>query len=328
MGDVSSAIPNDLISYGGNAESHNGQLKDWARNVTSALDALRHSKPDTGLLPAVPDLGAALNAYAVKKEAIDKFVYDVGMAFCTLSNQDWNSPITISDDALNKELDNEEGSQGRNYADMVASGKIPLDQALAMIGDDPIETAAFFKELGAPETVVLAGHIDDPGLLQKFDDALATATQSPTWDPSFTDQLVNGDWYPFEVAGVPSPEQRWNYTANLLKSGVFSEDFLTKVGDAFLFHNHDDGISHGAQLALAALGRNPDVALTYLNGTDPTDGGRTRLTHLLANGVGLSGDWNDMPEDLSKQYQQQIYNQLGLPEFYALEAFVRYSGQL
>src|SRR2546430_3502650 len=49
MGDVSSAIPNDLISYGGNAESHNGQLRDWAKSVTTALDALRKSKPDPGL---------------------------------------------------------------------------------------------------------------------------------------------------------------------------------------------------------------------------------------------------------------------------------------
>src|SRR5438445_11004707 len=105
MADVSSAIPNDLISYGGNAESHNGQLRDWATSVTTALDALRKSKPDPGLLPAVPDLGASLNAYAVKKEAIDKFVYDVGMAFMTVSNSDWMSPVTLSDDALNKELD-------------------------------------------------------------------------------------------------------------------------------------------------------------------------------------------------------------------------------
>jgi hypothetical protein len=309
MGDVSSAIPNDLIMYGGGAESHNRQLMDWARHVTQALDALRRSNPDPGLLPSVPDLGASLNAYAVKKEAIDKFVYDVGMAFMTLSNRDWMSPISVSDDALNKELDKEEGAQGRKYADQVARGEIPLDQALAMIGDDPIETAAFFKELGPVETLDLVGNITDPGQLQKFDEALATATQSPTWDPSFTDELVNGDYYDYENLGPP--ERRWMLTADLLKYGVYSEDFLTKTGDAYLFHQKDDGVNHGAELALSALARNPDAALNYLNGTDPTDHDQTRLTHLLDGGVGLTAQMPGGEEEFQR-YQAQINHELGL----------------
>jgi hypothetical protein len=311
MGDVSSAIPNDLILYGGNAESHNRQLQDWARNVTQALDSLRRSHPDPGLLPSIPDLGAVLNAYAVKKEAIDKFVYDVGMAFLEISNSpDLNAKVTVDDSKLNGQLDKDEGAQGRKYADDVASGKMPLDQALAMIGDDPIETAAFFKELGAPGTLRVVGDIqDDPDLLRKFDEALATATQSPTWDPSFTDQLANGDYFDFEDLGPP--ERRWALTASLLKYGTYSEDFLTKIGDQFLFHQKDDGVNHGAELALDALTRNPDVALKYLNGTDPTDHDRTRLNHLLENGVGLTSVMPGGEEEFQK-YQKEINDRLGL----------------
>jgi hypothetical protein len=310
MGDVSSAIPNDLILYGGNAESHNRQLRDWARSVSQALDALRRSKPDPGLLPSVPDLGASLDAYAVKKEAIDKFVYDVGMAFLEVSTStDLNALTSVSDSALNGQLDKDLGAPGRQYAQDVASGKMPLDQALAMIGDDPIETAAFFQALGPAGTLqVLNGIVDDPGTLAKFDDALATATQSPTWDPKFNDQLANGNPYDFE----PMPEERrWYLTAQLFKSGIYSSDFLTKVGDAFLFHQRDDGVNHGAQLALAALGRNPDVALDYLNGTDPSDKNRTRLNHILENGVSLTAMMPGGESEFQK-YEAQIKDQLGL----------------
>ena len=310
MGDVSSAVPNDLITYGGNAESHNGQLREWAANVSRALDALRSSRPDPALLPSIPDLGASLNAYAIKKEAIDKFVYDVGMAFLEASSSpDLNAPVTLSDRALDRQLDQDEGSRGRLYADEVASGKITLQQALAMIGDDPIETAAFFGELGPPGTLDLVGRINDPGLLQRFDEALATATQSPTWDPKFTDELVNGSYYDFEDLGPP--ERRWALTTELLKYGTYSGDFLTTVGDAFLFHQRDDGVNQGARLVLAALARNPDAALAYLNGADPADGGRARLRHLLENGVGL-GDIVAGGESEYQRYQQLINDQLGL----------------
>jgi len=318
MGDVSSAIPNDLIQYGGNAESHNRQLMDWARHVTTALDALRKSKPDPGLLPAVPELGTVLNAYAVKKEAIDKFVYDVGMAFLEANNfGDMNAPVTMDDSKLAGQLDKDEGAPGRNYADQVARGKMTLEQALAMIGDDPIETAAFFKELGAPGTLDIAKTIHDPDTLRKFDEALAVATQSPTWDPSFTDELVNGNYYDFENVGPP--ELRWRLTADLLRYGVYSEDFLTKTGDAFLFHQKDDGTNEGAPLALAALARNPDAALNYLNGKDPTDGDRTRLTHILDNGVSLTAQMPGGEEDFQK-YQQRITDQLGLTVLAANDA--------
>jgi hypothetical protein len=319
MGDVSSAIPNDLIQYGGNAESHNGQLRDWARNVTTALSALRNSKPDPGLLPAVPDLGAVLNAYAVRKEAIDKFVYDVGMAFFEASNfGDLNAPVTVSDSALDKQLDQDEGAPGRSYADQVAQGKMTVEQALAMLGDDPIETAAFFKELGAPGTLDIAKTIHDPGTLQKFDEALATATNSPTWDPSFTDELVNGNYYDYEQVGPP--ELRWSLTADLLKYGVFSEDFLTKTSDAFLFQHRDDGINRGAQIALAALARNPDAALNYLNGTDPTDHSQTRLTHVLGSGIALTAQFPGGDENDFNKYENSIKDQLGLTVLAANDA--------
>jgi hypothetical protein len=310
MGDVSSAIPNDLILYGGDAESHNRQLRDWARSVSQALDALRRSRPDPALLPSIPDVGASLDAYAVKKEAIDKFVYDVGLAFLEVSSSaDLNAPVTISDRALDRQLDQDEGAPGRLYADRLASGKITLEQALAMIGDDPIETAAFFQELGAPGTLDVVGEIYDDRLLRKFDEALATATQSPTWDPRFTDELVNGNYYDFENLGPP--ERRWTLTAQLLRYGTYSEDFLTSVGDAFLFDQRDEGVNHGAELALAALARNPDASLDYLNGADPTDRGRTRLEHLLGNGVGL-GDVMPGGEEEYQRYQRQINHQLGL----------------
>jgi hypothetical protein len=310
MGDVSSAVPNDLIQYGGNCESHNQQLQSWATSVTRALDDLRRSHPDPGLLPGVPDLGAVLNAYALKKQAIDKFVYDVGMAFLDASTgPDLNSPVTLSDRDLDRFLDQDEGSRGRQYADDVASGKLTIEQALALIQDDPIETAAFFQELGPAGTLKLVGDIgDNEALLRKFDEALAAATSSPTWDPKWTEQLVHGNYFDFEELGPP--ERRWNLTARLLEYGTYSGDFLTRMADAFLFEQRDNGVNHGAQLALAGLGRNPDVALDYLNGRDPTDGGRTRLTHLLENGVALT---QQLPggEDEFQRYQQQIVQQLG-----------------
>src|SRR6266487_1818622 len=102
MGDVSSAVPNDLIQYGGNCESHNQQLQSWATSVTRALDDLRRSHPDPGLLPGVPDL---------------------------------SSPVTLSDRDLDRFLDQDEGSRGRQYADDVASGKLTIEQALALIQD-------------------------------------------------------------------------------------------------------------------------------------------------------------------------------------------------
>lgn len=310
MGDVSSAIPNDLIVYGGNAESHNGQLREWAANVTQALDALRRSRPDPALLPSIPDLGASLNAYAVKKQAIDRFVYDVGMAFFEASGcGSLDAPVTIRDQTLDHQLDQDEGSGSALYRYLL-SGKVDAKQALAMIEDDPVMAAAFFKEMGAHGILqFVRDNWSDAALIQQFDETLGIATQSPVWDPEITNQLANGDWYQFEDLGPP--EQRWTLTAQLLRFGIYSDDVLTRLGDEFLFHGGDNGIDQGAEYALGALARNPDVALEYLTAGSPDEKGWTRLQQLLDGGVGL-GDVVPGGEDEYRRYQQQIDQQLGV----------------
>ena len=69
------------MTYGSRCQQNDGDLKAWGSKVSGAIQALLASKPDPAVLPKLEDVGGELTSYAVQKQRIDQWVWEVGVAF-------------------------------------------------------------------------------------------------------------------------------------------------------------------------------------------------------------------------------------------------------
>jgi hypothetical protein len=296
--DVVSAIPGELISWSGWASGLNTDLERSARDLNQKLEELNFSHPDPGYLGQVPYLGNDVIRYAYRNDGTDTWVGRVGHAFMRIATrgqphgvvaadyQDFLNGLVTTDQqdlaglvGANPVTDAEARAAAAALAEQLkeAQDAGDLNQVQDLVRQlrdhqwDPNFTSTFFQSLGVPQTLaVLRTIAKDDGLLRIYDNALATATNSPDWDPAFNDQM----W--------PQPGSGWQSTspieALILKYGVFSDDFLTRAGDSVLFGGrnawtraHDPTVD---QLVLNALARSPSASLSFLLGhpVDPEIG--------------------------------------------------------
>ena len=320
--DVVSAIPSELTNWSGWAAGQNADLERAARDLNQKLEALNFSRPDPNYLGQVPYAGNDVVKYAYRNDATDTWVGQVGHAFLLLATRGLpgglvradldgfrNSLVTTNQQDLARMVGGDPVARAEAQAgaaalaeqmkEAVDSGDKARQQELVRELEshmwDPDFTSTFFQSLGVDYTIEVAGSIrDDDHLLYVFDNALATATNAPDWDPAFNDEM----W--------PPPGKRWispNYDqVRLLKYGVFSEDFLTRAGDNILFggryswNNSHDPFED--QMVLAALSRNPQAAMDYLLGhaPNPEMDGQPSFQIRMANLLFRGSEYEASPE--------------------------------
>jgi hypothetical protein len=308
--DVVSAVPSDLLDWSGWTRGLNTDLQGAAKRLNQAISDMNASRPDPTILGVLPFTGNAAIGYAARNDSTDTWVGRVGQAFLSVATRglpgglvradydDFRSGLVTTDqgaiasrvggdptfEAEQVRRATELAEQLRQAIDAGDEGRIrELLQQLAGDEFDPAFTMAFFEELGPNYVLAVMPAMEgDDRLLWSFDNALATATRAPGWNPGFNEAL----W--------PGPGRGWvpsSYTdVLLLKYGVYSEDFLTRAGDNILLggkYDRNGSVDpYTERLALGALGRNPDAALHYLLGHafQPEIGGpsfQTRAVELL-----------------------------------------------
>ena len=258
----------------------------------------------------MPYTGNSGVAYAARNSATDQWVGQVGQAFLNIARAQLppgvarqpdiaqalaNDKVTSTNQALAAQVD---GDPVQLAAKQAAAAKLAaqLDEALwsnnaasiqallqelAQHQNDPAYNSAFFKQFGPTDTLYLAYELGtnskvsggNDNNLKILDQALASATNSADWDPSFDQSLfttVNGGVLPYG--------DRY-----LLKYGVYSESFLFTAGDAELHLNPDQQPNSSTDVAvtLEALARNPQAALDFLTTAPASWPVGTRLSQLI-----------------------------------------------
>lgn len=344
-----SAVPEDLLRYSASAVGDDRTLDKTGQHVSDALDRFAASNPDPSILGTVPRLGDQLSGFVDGKIGDDDWVGHVGRAFAQAGNG--ASPLGVID-TTSDQVDawlTVDGSWDTNASadELAAQLRRAIDNRdadrvrellaeIALHEGDPIWLAEFFQKLGPEDTLMALATIqDDPQAVQTFDTALANATNSPTWDPSFTKQLF--DWSnhmdPFlNVGGL-----RTHLTTLLLQHGTYSEDFLTHAGDALLFEVHPPGFQQDTPFStfMTALARNPSAAYDYLTGTLH---GQPRTVHLLdivnradrtdfdadqsmASALDAAFGTAEGPDDLARR--QALWEAIGAADWHQLPDAVR-----
>ena len=317
MGDTCSAVPAKLMTYGSRGQQNDGDLKASGSKVSGAIQALLSSKPDPSVLPRLEDVGSELTSYAVKKQGVDQWVWDVGVAFLSAGERqisaqlgpvaaehyDGSDLVTTDSSVIDSGLSVEAGfytDQAKQLRQALDSGDWEKVQqivaSLSFMKDDPVMMAAFFNTLGPRYTLQTWAIINQmhPELVQQYEEALGSATRSPTWDPAFTKELLDPGKYNIGGAWYDPKKLNPNWIPYLVQYGTFSTDFLTQMGDSLLLGERNgifvDPHTPAAKLIFEALARNPDAAYSYLMGHDPTGQQSTRLQHFLDQGT-----WYEIP---------------------------------
>lgn len=315
MSDQASAIPSQLTGWQGWATTQNTNLSAAARRLNAALEKLNSAGNSAEVLGKVEYLGNDVLGYAARNQPTDDWVGDVGRAFAQASHkgippQVWknnyedflNSKVTTDDSSITSQVGNDpvkKADQQRQAVELAAQLGEAQDaqdakQVRAIVArleaneKNPDYTAAFFKELGPDRTRNTIPYLDlhetgidvhDPEnvrLLEIYDTALASATNSQSWDPEFNSRL----WPGGDRSGA-------SYDQILLikyQQVPYSEDFLTKMGDSTLFYPHQQGTLQPdyARVVFDAIAQNHDAALDYLIGNGPDDvGGTSRATRAV-----------------------------------------------
>lgn len=306
MAEDCSAYPDRLMNYSNRSKPNNSDLESVGNDAGRKLVAFLDSNPDPKVLPQLRNVAQELVAYATKKQGIDQWVFDVGLAFLTVSEKKvpagpssyyqsgslGTQLSTTSATALNEALTNNALTQQAKsnasklndllkYAnpETLRANQAQIEQLLKYLDfykDDPIQAAAFFKELGPANTLTLVHAIQFLRLgdaqMTQLSQTLATATQSDTFDPNFAVNLVHASLQPDQ--GFTTTNQR-DHLGTLLKAGMFSTDFLTKLGDEYLYRQGGHGalsLDYGDPVVspfFNALARNPEAAYSYLTGPSP-----------------------------------------------------------
>lgn len=283
-----SAKPSELLTYAQNALDIDSELWGQGERLRWALDQFRRSNPDGKYISSIAQLDRHVQELAVHAKKTDDWVGRVAEAFRDSNaapphEQSDSTPVTVRESALNKLIPGEEQDLVRDRKAYAAGDAEALREAvekhdtkaiaalrakLAAHAYDPTYTVGFFEGLGPENTMALAGALKgDPATLKAFGEALGTATRSQGWDPNFNSRL----W--------PGPGKNWGPATagnlQLLKYGIFSEDFLTRAGDNILLGGRDGWVSSHADdpmadlAVLQAIARNPTASLHYLLGQTP-----------------------------------------------------------
>ena len=304
-----SAIPAELIGWAAWAQGADSTAQSMGRRLSAALANL-YASSDPGLLPPALQVNAGndLVGYSVRNSATDQWVGRVGQAFADagttgimgrmLTPEDRQAiiagTVVSSQEAIALLAGRDPTVQGQDQAQAAVLAAEVLDAQhvggtrleLALLGrlnaheHDPTYTAAFFRELGAENTLGLVRDLHGAGgdLLRVYDTALATATNSPGWDLAFNSQI----WPSVAMGDVPVVTAAQKA---LLAYGSYSQDFLTRAGDYIFFGPLLSGrpfVDAGAvQQVLDAFARNGSAATAYLLSSLPAMD-RSRLVMLLA----------------------------------------------
>lgn len=323
MSTEASAIPSQLTGWSGWATQQNGDLSAAARRLNTALEHLNQAKNSGYVLGQVDYAGNDVLGYAARNQTTDDWVGSVGRAFAEESRHGippqiykmeyrdiLNSKVTTTDGAITSKVGGDPvtaGQQNAQAVELAARLREAEDtnngaQVQAIIAEldghqlDPTFSAAFFNELGpggVSGTIWFISNEKDPNnvrLLKIFDTALASATDSPNWNPDFTNQLWPGPTDPGWKPSVMIDMLALKYAQT-----PFSEDFLTKAADSTLFfpENHP-GTTYPefAAIVFNALAQNPGAALHYMIGNGPNGtGGQSRSIRMV---------------DLLRQYQSDL----------------------
>lgn len=288
-----SAIPSELIGWGAWAQGADADLEASARRLNAALEQL-YASCDPSLLPPSDRqyVGNGLLAYAVRNLATDGWVGRVGQAFLAAAERGavqnlltpevraavLNQSVTCGQREIAHLVGGDPAQAGvvaaaaatlaARVTEAERAGATQtvrsLLQQLSGYEHDPLFTSAFFRQLGVKGTVGAAAAVGSAGsesrLLSVLDTALATATRSQGWEKSFNAALWSGRSQPPAAASISLGQLL------LLKFGVYSRDFLTRAADEALFPVPN---VLGAEAALKALARNPEVAAAYLRSQAP-----------------------------------------------------------
>lgn len=307
-GEVVSAVPDALMGYSNIATPNNQSLQGYARAASDAIQNFLRSNPDPLVMPGITDVGAEAAAYASQKLDLDKWVFDVGLAFLTVAEQ--NLPPSVARDypygsdlgqtvvtppggepelqsaLTNNALTAEAKRDADNLSRLLQPNLNPLQyrdlfvqlaNVIQVYGNDPVQLAAFFQSLGAKNTLLVIQYLNvlDPQSVPAFASAFATATNSPTWDGGFDTTLTQDAIFAGPLGPQGNPIQPGDLSL-LLQNGVFPSGFLNHVGD-LLFQNpkhiEPEGAGTVIPAFLQALARNPQAAYSYLMGSFPPGSG-------------------------------------------------------
>lgn len=294
-----SAVPARLAGWHGWTASQNEALRQAARRLDAAIDALNRSGSSPEILGRLDPVGAGVIRYVAANASTDAWVGAIGAALLDLARS--RLPTEVARDAGNTRLlagglvtttDSRIAARveprppdldqrllaardlaGRVGVALEAGDSPALTGALAGVqplARDPEAAAAFFTRLGPDRTLAWAAQGDAAGELGP---ALAAATRAESWDPRFGEALLAG---------------RAPATLALLAGGVFGEDFLAAAGDSWLLLGRDDdATAHDDEVraVLDAVARDRDAALAFLVESSQADADaalpQSRLTEIL-----------------------------------------------
>lgn len=332
MGEVS-AIPSELEGWSGWTQGLNGNLTAIARDVNDAVMAFNGTTQEPSFIGQIPTIGDDLATHAARNQVVDQWVGQVGHAFETLDHlnvppqvykanmEDFgHGLVKVPESMITKQVggdpvrDAQDAANGTKLAFQVRDAQARGDngQVQALLAQLANQGAAFsfafFQNLGPDGTIralidISALQYSDgeqdqarfQSLLNAFDSALGQATNNPDWNPAFTRKLfdrTDGSW-----GNAPDDHAVPGMQLNLLRYGVYSEDFLTQGADSFLFPDfkQPDGAdvpSDVNKVIFDALDRNPDAAYSYLTGHHPLldDSDLARVQVLFRGAADLPSD--------------------------------------
>jgi hypothetical protein len=290
---TASAIPSDLTHWAYWASGLNKSLDGTGRQVNQAIEDFNRASQEPRFIGPLDQVGDDVIGYAARNGVIDDWVGKVGRVFIQADHkgvppqvykanrEDFITGLNsaseadlarlVGDDPVKQAEDAANGAElaarlkRAEDANDEGSIRVILSQLRAW---GPTQEFAyhFFNELGPDQTIktlIIINGMEDDGLLHNFDNALGQASQHPNWDPEFTSALLD------------PKRQAWDQLPNtaiiqvsMLKYGTFSEDFLTRSADYFLFSDKHPNITADDQnlVVFNALDRNPNAAYNYLTG--------------------------------------------------------------
>jgi hypothetical protein len=321
------AIPGQLINFSSWATGKDDDLKSKGHSLNQAVEDLQRSGPDSTFLSVGYGdyAGNDVIGFGTRYGITDTWVGQVGNAFLqaamgTLpasmrsqySQSYLNLPVTMDESALayvgdDPIVDAQKQADAAKLAEAlkVADDNHDGDQLRAVLQqldahrNDPVYTSAFFNELGAGYTMQTVRFIfSDPGLLQTFDTALGTASNSTSLDPNLIPQLF--DWNS-TLHPPMNAYERGVLAWHLLEYGTFSSDFLTQAADAYIRTPPRGGVpGHWFSTIMEALSRNPGASTAYLN---TTINGKPMVQYLLIVGHNI----NYMDPQAGRAFGDMLY---------------------